>query len=287
MTQAFKLRSNLSRFSNRKEDVSQDGYIEVANSQSKQHGDQKSMVRNKPRQEPQKRALITHVPEEQGVLWHAILESQGINAHFELNWRIFNPNLLEYLKGLALSGEVLPDMLMLDMGVKIAGSEELQSGEVCRWCSKYYPNLRIFLLGSNSDKVSDLAKRWGLRRGAVDVLPKLSRDNLLISTVRVTSVLGCALAATPLKNIAAIMPSTLEQERQKELEAEDQTLSFERKVEQKIEQVELEDQTQGRQGTPASATGANSTNLQTLPANQLSDDDFIIYRGVKVRKKKN
>jgi CheY-like chemotaxis protein len=282
MTSAFKLRSNENRFSKgketrdkTKEDRGQDDKHRVVRSHSKQ---------DKTRKEPQTKVLITHVPEEQGVLWRAILESQGINAHFEVNWRIFNPNLLEYLKRLALTDEALPDMLMLDMGVKVSGSEELQSGEVCRWCSKHYPHIRIFLLGSNSDKVPDLAKRWGLRRGAVDVLPKLSRENLLISTVRVTSVLGCALSATPLKNIAAIMPSTLEQ-RQKELEADDETLSFERKIEQKIEQIEEveEDRTQGRQGTNSAAINLTVPATQT----QLSNDDFIIYRGVKVRKKKN
>jgi len=257
--------------------------------------------RNMPKVSPAKNVLITHVPEEEGILWQAVLASQGISAHFEANWRIFNPNLLESLKELAKSGRNLPDMLILDMGVKLPGSDELHSGVVCHWCSKYFPRLKIMLINARAENISDLSKRWGLRRGAIDVLPKLSRDNLLILTVRVTSVLDCQLSASALKNIVELMPDSLDRQSQRAFQ-DPENAGFDPQIglnpNQDSEEItrDLADQNQTTQ--PLGETLNNSTtnslshslgnNEQSnnLPNTVRSDDDFIIYRGVKVRKKK-
>ncbi|MDX1977750.1 MAG: hypothetical protein SFT94_08755 [Pseudanabaenaceae cyanobacterium bins.68] len=159
-------------------------------------------------QHPQsRRVLLSHVQEDQGVLWQAILNSQGVIVDFDLSWRRHHPNLLSYLQELTEQAQPLPNLLIMDINAKIG--EESHAAEVCRWCTKYLTDLQVIFLYNSGEQVPDLAKRWGLRRGAVDVLPKLTRENLLVLAIKLTSILGLTIKAEPLKGIAELMPSSV------------------------------------------------------------------------------
>jgi CheY-like chemotaxis protein len=222
---------------------------------------------------PDRNVLITHVPPEQGNLWQAILNSQGISANFEANWQILHPNLLELLKDRMNRGETLPDLILMDIGVKDLDSDEFHSGQVCLWCNRNLPNVKVIFLNARTDQISDLEKRWALRRGAIDVLPKLTRKNLLTSTIRITSLLGCSLSALTLKGIAEMMPSPWEPfEAAALMEDPEESTGF------------VANQADPRFKYQSSAPELSGENLIAASSN---NDEYIIYRGVKVRKKKN
>lgn len=153
-----------------------------------------------------RRVLLSHVPEEHGLLWQAILSSQGVVVEFDSNWRQHHPNLVTYLQELIDQAQPLPHLLIMDINVKMGADSH--AAEVCLWCTKFLADLQVIFLYNSTEQVPDLAKRWALRRGAVDVLPKLTRENLLVSTIKLTSILGMTVKAEPLKGIAELMPSS-------------------------------------------------------------------------------
>jgi len=91
--------------------------------------------------------------------------------------------------------------LLVDMAIKSPNSEMLQSSSVCQWASKNNSMTKIVLFNPRQEKIKDIEHSWALRRGASDVLPRLSSENLIAEVARVTALIGCSLDTSPLEKI--------------------------------------------------------------------------------------
>ncbi len=160
----------------------------------------------KDRVEVQSLVSITHLPEEEGRTWQAILASQGVPTQYATDWEWDPFRLLRQLEECVALGKAVPALLLLGMEAKAPGSDVLMAGEVCIWCRRHCPKVPVVLVHSRQETVGELQRRWALRRGAADVLPKLSRGNLLTSSVRLLSLLGVVLDPEPLRYIADLLP---------------------------------------------------------------------------------
>ncbi len=197
---------------------------------------------------------ITHLPEEEGRTWQAILVSQGVPTQYATDWERDPFRLLRQLEEWVARGEAVPTLLLLGMEAKAPGSDVLMAGEVCLWCRRHCPEVHVVLVHPRQETVGELQRRWALRRGAADVLPKLSRGNLLTSAVRLMSLLGGVLNPEPLRYIADLLPQPVAPP--------------------------------PRVQPPTDDTAGDSTVPTETATGQGEDDgDFVWYRGVRVRRR--
>ncbi|MGQ9866446.1 MAG: hypothetical protein ACUVSQ_09245 [Pseudanabaenaceae cyanobacterium] len=196
---------------------------------------------------------ITHLPEEEGRTWQAILAAQGVPTEYAGDWERDPLRLLRQLEECVAHQQSVPALLLLGMEAKAPNSDVLMSGEVCIWCRRHCPEIQVVLVHPRQDTVGELQRRWALRRGAADVLPKLSRSNLLTSAVRLMSILGVALNPEPLRYIADLLPQPSPPP---------------------LPVQPAADATAGDAGTETKATGQED-----------EDGDFVWYRGVRVRRR--
>ncbi len=121
---------------------------------------------------------------EQVDLWQRAFSSQG-----GIKLEIIPPeaDLLNYLAS-------LPDLVLLDLGIKSADGSTLQASNVGRWLKSKGVTDRLILINVNEEgQIKDLEKRWALRQGAVEVLPRLTPANLLTQMDIIAHLLGINL----------------------------------------------------------------------------------------------
>ena len=146
--------------------------------------------------EQKKAVLMMHSDQEQGQLWQTALATQQL----DVIWERIPLDLVQYLG--KCDRQNLPDLLIIDMGIKSPSSETLQSSSVCQWVAKQQVSVKVVLFNPRQERIKDIEHSWALRRGADDVLPRLSRENLMAEVARVTALIGCSLISQPLENIA-------------------------------------------------------------------------------------
>ncbi|MFQ3680225.1 MAG: hypothetical protein SNJ60_06940 [Pseudanabaenaceae cyanobacterium] len=203
---------------------------------------------------------ITHLPEEEGRVWQAIFAAQGVPTEYATDWERDPFRLLRHLEECVAHQRPIPGLLVVGMDVKAPGSDVLMAGEICIWCRRHCPDLKVVLVHPRQEAVGELQRRWALRRGAADVLPKLSRANLLTSTVRLMSILGVTLNPEPLRHIAELLPQPV---------------------------------TPAAPPQPATddTSGANNAGTETggegngTQGKEEEEGDFVWYRGVRVRRR--
>ncbi|NJK59507.1 MAG: hypothetical protein HC918_03600 [Oscillatoriales cyanobacterium SM2_1_8] len=200
---------------------------------------------------------VTHLPEEEGRIWQAILAAQGVPTQYAVDWERDPFRLLRQLEECVARQQPLPALLVLGMEAKAPGSDVLMAGEVCIWCRRHCPELKVVLVHPRQDTVGELQRRWALRRGAADVLPKLSRGNLLTSAVRLMSILGGILNPEPLRHIAELLPQPVAPAAPPQPATEDTSGS-------------------SNAGTETAAAGDTAGK---------DEGDFVWYRGVRVRRR--
>ncbi len=201
--------------------------------------------------EQKKAVLMIHIDQEQGQLWQSALETQQLNVV----WESVSLDLVKYLGN--CDRQELPSLLLLDMAVKSPNSETLQSSSVCQWVSKQQVPTKIVLFNPRQDRIKDIEHSWALRRGAADVLPRLSRENLMAEVARVTALIGCSLISQPLEKIAHSLSGN----------SSNQT-------------VEVTTQTLEKK---SNSTTKNKTQSNKSDTNSDSDN-VVMYRGVRVRR---
>jgi hypothetical protein len=200
--------------------------------------------------EQKKAVLMMHMDQEQGQLWQTALETQQMSVI----WHQPTIDLVKYL--LNCKQDQLPDLLIVDMAIKSPDSETLQSSSICQWVTKTKANIKVILFNPRQDKIKDIEHSWALRRGAADVLPRLSYENLMAGVARVTALVGCTLIAEPLEAVANNLVQSSKQSQA--LQNEEPTTSQSRSI-----------------------TKNNSKN-----SGGTSDDSggVVMYRGVRIRK---
>ena len=154
----------------------------------------KAMAENK------KAVLMMHTDQAQGELWQTALATQQL----DVIWENVSLDLVQVLEQYLEKGDrqKLPDLLIMDMAIKSPNSETLQSSSVCQWINKQKADTKVILFNPRQEKIKDIEHSWALRRGAADVLPRLSPQNLMSEVARVTALIGCSLIAQPIEAIA-------------------------------------------------------------------------------------
>jgi CheY-like chemotaxis protein len=203
--------------------------------------------------EQKKAVLMIHTDQEQGQLWQTALETQQL----VVTWAKDTLNLVQYLE--TCNHQDLPDLLLMDMALKSPNSETLQSSSVCQWVNKQQVPVKVVLFNPRQERIKDVEHSWALRRGASDVLPRLSRKTLLTEVARVTALIGCSLISQPLEKIASglapIAGATKIQERVLTAVPDIEMINVNLKTESK-----------------------------SNPKTEVKSDPAVMYRGVRIRR---
>ncbi|MFN5613690.1 MAG: hypothetical protein ACK491_20155, partial [Pseudanabaena sp.] len=146
--------------------------------------------------ETKKAVLMMHTDQAQGELWKTALATQQL----DVIWENISLDLVQYLE--KCDRHELPDLLIMDMAIKSPSSETLQSSSVCQWLIKQKAPTKVVLFNPRQEKIKDIEHSWAIRRGASDVLPRLSPENLMAEVARVTALIDCSLISQPLEKIA-------------------------------------------------------------------------------------
>ena len=141
-----------------------------------------------------KTILICLLVEEQLQLWRELLSSQG----YQLMLPEPETNLVKLLDQAPIDN--LPDLVVIDLGLKIPDTSALQSSTVARWCRENQPQIKVVFTNPKEDEVLSLEYRWALRQGAISLLPKLNAQNLLSSVKQISVALGTRIGEEALQN---------------------------------------------------------------------------------------
>lgn len=203
--------------------------------------------------EQKKAVLMIHTDQEQGQLWQTALETQQL----AVTWQKATCDLVQYLQN--CDRQALPDLLLIDMALKSPNSETLQSSSVCQWINKQQVPVKVVLFNPRQERIKDIEHSWALRRGAADVLPRLSRENLMAEVARVTALIGYSLVSQPLEKIAFSLGSRSES-------AQIQGESF--LVASAVEPINV----------------VSKTEIRNKPKESSKSDTAVMYRGVRIRR---
>jgi CheY-like chemotaxis protein len=203
--------------------------------------------------EQKKAVLMIHIDQEQGQLWQAALETQQL----VVAWEKSTTNLVQYLE--TCDRQNLPNLLLMDMALKSHNSESLQSSSVCQWINKQQVPVKVVLFNPRQERIKDIEHSWALRRGAADVLPRLSRENLMAEVARLTALIGCPLISQPLEKIANALDSF-----SGATQIQESSLTAVPDVE--MINVNLE------------------TEIKNKPITERKSDNTVMYRGVRIRR---
>jgi two-component system NtrC family sensor kinase len=121
-----------------------------------------------------KSVLLAQLSEEQSLMWHNALSSHQLEV-----WAApETENLLRLLDQKWQSNQILPHLIISDIGIRYGGGTSLLATELCKWCTDHAPELKVLLVNPRQAQIKEVERRWATRRGAIDLLPKISLDNL-------------------------------------------------------------------------------------------------------------
>jgi hypothetical protein len=148
----------------------------------------------------------------------------------------------------------------MDMAIKSPNSETLQSSSVCQWIVKQKAAIKVVLFNPRQQKIKDVEHSWALRRGASDVLPRLSPENLMAEVARVTAIIGCSLVSQPLEEIAKRLGGKTEIIQSKEVAL----------VKPQVERTATNSRSQSK--------------INPKDSGKSDEGEVVMYRGVRIRR---
>jgi hypothetical protein len=152
--------------------------------------------------ESPKTVLMLHLNEQQVRIWDAALQSQGI----QIDWRPTNVDVVEVLMEILTGGNPLPDLVIMDIGVKSPNSNSLQVVPVCNWCRGLDNPLKVLLFNSNSMQVKPYEQKWATAKcGAIAIVPKLSQATLESTTEIILEALDQHLDTEALDRVSMLI----------------------------------------------------------------------------------
>jgi len=149
--------------------------------------------------ELQKKVLLIQLSGEQQKLWQVALASQQIGVMLESP----TADIVESLEHMRETGQILPDIVLMDIGITTTNSASLQARNVCRWCADYQPDLKVILTNPREDQIKSVGLRWATRQGAIDLLPRLYRDTIMSAVTKVMQALDVNPLQQPLQELEA------------------------------------------------------------------------------------
>ena len=129
----------------------------------------------------------------QAQVWRAALTSQNISVIGGLS----DAHVAEILEQLKKAKIELPDLLLTDLEIR-------NPYDLCRWCRRYYPSLKIVLISNNQREISSTERRWTIHQGADELLAGFQRENLLSNAITEVSRVLEILECPPLRENALI-----------------------------------------------------------------------------------
>jgi signal transduction histidine kinase len=143
-----------------------------------------------------KSVLLAQLSEEQSLMWHNALSSHQIEV-----WAApETEDLLKLLDQKHQSKNPLPELIISDIGIRYGGGTSLLATELCKWCADNAPELKVLLVNPRQSQIKEVEKRWATRRGAIDLLPKISIDNLGAAFEVAAQALGLEVKPESLEN---------------------------------------------------------------------------------------
>lgn len=144
-----------------------------------------------------KSVLLAQLSEEQSLMWHNALSSHQLEV-----WAApETEDLLKILGQKLNSNQTLPDLIVADIGIRYGGGTSLLATELCKWCADHAPQVNVLLVNPRQSQIKEVEKRWATRRGAVDLLPKISLDNLIPAFESAAQALAIAVKPEALTNV--------------------------------------------------------------------------------------
>jgi hypothetical protein len=132
-----------------------------------------------------KTALMLHLDRQQKRIWDAALQSQSIS----IEDRSPEVDIVEMLKEIYQSAQPLPDLLIMDIGIKSSTSNSLQVVPVCQWCRSLDKPLKVLLLNSSSTQVKAYEEKWATGKcGAIAIVSKLNQATLISTMSLITDI---------------------------------------------------------------------------------------------------
>lgn len=132
-----------------------------------------------------KLVLMVQPVGRQGLIWQAILRSQGISVI----WESADVNIPSSITHLQSSGTGLPDLLLIDTRV-----QPINPYGICRWCRQHCPDVKVVLVNGAQETVTPAEQGWALCQGAADLLPRFRDDQMASSACerakRILDLLG-------------------------------------------------------------------------------------------------
>lgn len=144
-----------------------------------------------------KSILLAQLSEEESLIWHTTLSSHNLEVWAAPD----SENLLKLLEQKQQSQQNLPSLIISDIGIRYGGGTSLLATELCKWCTENAPETKVLLINPRQSQIKEVEKRWATRRGAVDLLPKTSLDNLAIAFETVATTLGIEINPDSLASI--------------------------------------------------------------------------------------
>jgi signal transduction histidine kinase len=148
-----------------------------------------------------KSVLLAQLSEEQSLMWHTAFSSHQIEVWASPE----TEDLLKLLDQKRLSDQSLPQLIISDIGIRYGGGTSLLATELCKWCADHAPELKVLLVNPRQSQIKEVEKRWATRRGAINLLPKISPDNLSSAFEIVAQALGIEIKpealATAISNL--------------------------------------------------------------------------------------
>jgi hypothetical protein len=123
---------------------------------------------------PQKLAFIVQPNRLQGLIWQALLRSQGISVILESA----HSDLADCLTQISVAGLTLPNFIVLS-----TETPGLNPYEFCRWCQANFPAIQVFLTRVHDHPLSDTERRWAIKQGASAFFDGFSRETLMSNAV--------------------------------------------------------------------------------------------------------
>jgi CheY-like chemotaxis protein len=119
-------------------------------------------------------ALIVQPNRLQGLIWQALLKSQGISAILESA----NAELTECLEQISSAGLTLPEIIIVDVN-----TPGLNPYEFCRWCRERFPKTKVFLTRVHTRPLTEAECRWAVNQGATGFFNGFTRETLMSTAV--------------------------------------------------------------------------------------------------------
>ncbi|AHB88206.1 hypothetical protein NK55_04410 [Thermosynechococcus sp. NK55a] len=112
--------------------------------------------------------------QRQGEIWHNILSSQSITVI----WENLDADVLTLLEEMEAAGLALPQLLLLDMGMTVTNPYRF-----CQVAQSRFPGMPVVITAGQDRQISAVERRWALRMGAVDLLPRIEESSLIATAV--------------------------------------------------------------------------------------------------------